>query len=48
MNRLVLPLLASLGLAASSAVFAAEQEAEPAAEKPNYKLVTVAEGLEFP
>ena len=44
MNRLVLPLLASLGLAASSAVFAAEQPAE----KPNYKLVTVAEGLEFP
>ncbi|WP_295687481.1 PQQ-dependent sugar dehydrogenase [uncultured Nevskia sp.] len=48
MNRLVLPLLASLGLASSAALFAAEQEAEPAAEKPNYKLVTVAEGLEFP
>jgi len=44
MNRLVLPVLASLGLAASSTVFAAEQPAE----KPNYKLVTVAEGLEFP
>ena len=48
MNRLVLPLLASLGLASSAALFAAEQDAEPAAEKPNYKLVTVAEGLEFP
>lgn len=44
MNRLVLPLLASLGLAASSAVFSAEQPAET----PGYKLVTVAEGLEFP
>lgn len=47
MNRFV-PVLASLGLASSAALFAAEQEAEPAAEKPDYKLVTVAEGLEFP
>lgn len=56
MNRRVLPLLASLGLASGALfgppLFAAEQQAGSASEasgdKLDYKLVTVAEGLEFP